>query len=323
MKEIVISKENSNQRIDKFVRKYLNDAPLSFIYKTFRKKDVKVNGHWQDPSYILQPEDVVRIYVTDEQIKDFNKPRNIEDIKFNLDIIYEDKNVLIVNKPKGILVYGDINEKRITLTNKVQAYLYSKKEFLNDGTSFNPSPVHRLDRNTSGIMVFAKNFLTCQSFYELLKKKEEIEKHYLVLVLGDTPSSGKINLPLYKDMSSGMVNVVPIANGGKESLTEYVKIGGNGTYSLLKVNLITGRTHQIRAHFKAIGFPVLGDGKYGDFKENRYFKDRFKYDSQFLHAYTIQFKNMEGDLSYLSNKEFIAPLPKEEASILKALNIKY
>ena len=119
MKEILIKKEFSNQRADKFVRKFLNDAPLSFIYKLFRKKDVKVNKHWIKQNYILQENDLLEIYVSDAQLLEFNNPKKIENIQVNLNIIYEDKNILVVNKPTGILIHGDENEKRITLSNKV------------------------------------------------------------------------------------------------------------------------------------------------------------------------------------------------------------
>ena len=114
MKEILIKKEFSNQRADKFVRKFLNDAPLSFIYKLFRKKDVKVNKHWIKQNYILQENDLLEIYVSDAQLLEFNNPKKIENIQVNLNIIYEDKNILVVNKPTGILIHGDENEKRIT-----------------------------------------------------------------------------------------------------------------------------------------------------------------------------------------------------------------
>ena len=129
MKEILIKKEFSNQRADKFVRKFLNDAPLSFIYKLFRKKDVKVNKHWIKQNYILRENDLLEIYVSDAQLLEFNNPKKIENIQVNLNIIYEDKNILVVNKPTGILIHGDENEKRITLSNKVLSYLYNKHEF--------------------------------------------------------------------------------------------------------------------------------------------------------------------------------------------------
>ncbi len=126
MVEIKITKENSSQRIDKFVRKYLNDAPLSFIYKLFRKKDVKINNHWVKENYILEEGDVLKIFVSDEQIKEFNNPKQIEEYKSNIDIIYEDQNILIVNKPKGLLIHGDSSEKRVTLSNMLLSYLYNK-----------------------------------------------------------------------------------------------------------------------------------------------------------------------------------------------------
>ena len=124
MKEILITKENSNQRADKFIRKFLNDAPLSFIYKTFRKKDVKVNGKRIKENYILKENDVLRIYINDEQIAEFNRPLDVSkvNLKTNLDIVYEDKNILIVNKPKGLLAHGDSSDKRITLSNMLLSY---------------------------------------------------------------------------------------------------------------------------------------------------------------------------------------------------------
>ncbi len=324
MKEILINSNNCNQRIDKLVRKYLNDAPLSFIYKTFRKKDIKVNGHWVDKDYILKENDIVRIYIKDETLNEFNNPKKVESIKFNdLDIIYEDKNILIVNKPKGLLVHGDSEEKRITLTNKVQSYLSSKGEFVSNGNDYVPSPVHRLDRNTSGLVVFSKNLQASQELLELFKTKEDIEKYYICLVNGITQNKGEINIPLKKDSEKGIVFATSLANGGKEAKTIYTKLGNNNKYSLLLVNLITGRTHQIRVHFKEIGHPLLGDSKYGDFKINKAFNSEFNYDNQFLHAYKIVFKDVKGTLSYLKNKTFIAPLNKKEKEILNKLNISY
>lgn len=324
MKEILINDKNCNQRIDKFVRKYLNDAPLSFIYKTFRKKDIKVNGHWVDKNYILKKDDLVQIYIKDSTLEEFNNPKKIENLRCDdLNIIYEDNNILIVNKPKGLLVHGDNEEKRLTLTNKVQAYLYSKGEFINDGKSFVPSPAHRLDRNTSGLVVFAKNLKSSQELLELFKNKEHIEKYYICLVSGKTDQSGEINLPLKKDEERGLVFVTSIKNGGKEAKTKYKKISGNNEYSLLLVQLVTGRTHQIRVHFKEINHPLIGDSKYGNYKINKAFDSEFGYDSQFLHSYKMVFKDLSGELSYLSNKIFIAPINKKEKEILSKLSISY
>lgn len=325
MKEILINKENSNQRADKFVRKFLNEAPLSFIYKTFRKKDVKVNGKWIKENYILKENDVLRIYVSDEQINEFNKPVDVSkvNLKSNLDIVYEDKNILIVNKPKGLLAHGDNSEKRITLSNLVLSYLYSKNEFKNDGTSYKPSPVHRLDRNTSGLVIFAKNLFSSQIMLDLLAKHEEIVKEYLVLTFNNpSKKEGIIDAPLYKDSNSGFVKIGTIESGAKEAKTIYKVLDSNKEYSLIKASLITGRTHQLRVHFASIGCPIVGDEKYGDFKKNKIFEKEFDYRTQFLIAYSLTFKNVPGELSYLSNRVFKATISEKELSILKKLNLK-
>ncbi|MBP5694074.1 MAG: RluA family pseudouridine synthase [Bacilli bacterium] len=319
MIEIQITKEISSQRIDKFVRKYLNDAPLSFIYKLFRKKDVKVNNHWVKENYILQEEDVIKIYVTDEQLATFNNPKSVEDYKSNIDIIYEDQNILVVNKPKGILIHGDINEKRNTLSNMVLAYLYKKKEYKNDGISYIPSPVHRLDRNTSGVVVFAKNLNTSQVLMEVFKIHENVNKSYLLLASGKVDDSGKINAPLKKDENEGFVKVASSNNGGKSAITHFKLLEYKNNYSLVEAKLITGRTHQLRVHFAYIKHPIVGDQKYGDFKINKIFDEKYDYHYQFLHAYKISFHKLEGNLEYLNNKEFISKISKKEIEILNDL----
>lgn len=325
MKEIRVNKENENQRIDKFVKKYLNLAPLSFIYKLFRKKDVKVNDHWVKENYILKANDNIKIYVTDEQISDFNKPRDItklSDVK--LDIIYEDKNILVLNKPKGILVINEDGENKLALVDLVQSYLFTKGEFKNDGLSYRPSPVHRLDRNTSGICLFAKNLLTSQVLLNLFKEHDEIDKYYLALVVGSPKNnSGLIDAPLLKNEETKMVKIASFKDGAKEAKTEYEVITKNKDVSLLKVHLLTGRTHQIRVHLAYIGCPIVGDAKYGDFEFNKDFERRFNYRNQFLHSYKFTFGKMDGELNYLTNKSFIADLPNKEKEILLAYNLKY
>lgn len=323
MKEIKITKENANQRADKFVRKFLNDAPLSFIYKIFRKKDVKINNHRIKENYILNEGEVLKIFVTDEQLKEFNKPKQIEKIKVNFEIVFEDENILIANKPKGLLIHGDINEKRSTLSNMVLAYLHSKGEFKNNGEGFTPAPCHRLDRNTSGLVIFAKNIQASQILMELFKTHENIEKHYLVLVKGELSSDGVINAPLLKDSNSGFVKVSSMASGAKKAITKYHPLSVNKKYSLVDANLVTGRTHQIRVHFSYIGHPILGDQKYGDFILNKEFDKKFDYHYQFLHAYRVHFGEVPGVLNYLSGKTFIAKLFDKDTKILKELKLDY
>ena len=325
MKEFLITKENANQRADKFIKKYLNEAPLSFIYKTFRKKDIKVNNKWIKENYILKEGDVLKVYISDEKIAEFNKPIDISEIKTNanLDIVYEDENILIVNKRKGILIHGDINEKRRTLSNEVLTYLYQKGEFKNDGKSFIPSPVHRLDRNTSGLVIFAKNLFSSQAMLELLKDHENITKTYLVLSFNKAQEEeGVIDLPLLKDEKNGFVKVASLESGAKSAKTIFKVIDENESYTLFKASLITGRTHQLRVHFAAIGCPIVGDEKYGDFSKNKSFEKEFNYRTQFLIAYKISFKEVTGELSYLSNKTFKANISEKELKILKELGLK-
>ena len=320
MIELKVSLKEENQRIDKFIRKYLNEAPLSFIYKLFRKKDVKVNGHWVKQDYVIQSGEVITVYVTDAQLEEFSKPKKLEKAELKYQIIYEDENILIVNKPRGILVHGDSHEKRITLSNEVLNYLYFKGEYnprVDHG--FIPGPAHRLDRNTSGIVVFGKNLPALQSLEDLFKDKEDIKKCYLALTYGHIDKYMEIDLPLLKDPNSGLVKVAKMKDGAKSALSRVTPIAYYGDYTLASVELVTGRTHKIRVHLSSVGYPIIGDGKYGNFKENRIFKDKYGFENQFLHAESLEFKQIKGPLSYLSGRIFKAPLPKEEQAILEKI----
>lgn len=320
MIKLKVTIKEENQRIDKFVRKFLNEAPLSFIYKLFRKKDVKVNGHWVKQEYIIKQDDEITIFVKDEQIEEFAKPKELKKQNLKYQIVYEDENILIINKPRGILVHGDDKEKRITLSNEILNYLYYKGEYNpRDNIGFIPAPAHRLDRNTSGLVVFGKNLKSLQSLEDLFKDKSELDKTYKALVVGSLDKYEEINAPLMKDSNSGLVKVASMKDGAKSALTLVKPIKHYGKYTLCDVKIVTGRTHQIRVHLSYIGYPVVGDGKYGDFSTNRLFKEQYKFENQFLHAGEISFKKINGQLEYLSGRSFIAPLPKEEEIILKKL----
>lgn len=314
-----VTSKDANQRVDKYVKKYLNEAPLSFIYKLFRKKDVKINRHWVKENYILQDGDELSIYITDSQLEEFNKPKEIKKVDLNHPIIFEDENILIIDKPRGLLVHGDEHEKTLTLANEVLNYLYFKGEYNPKDKGFTPAPAHRLDRNTSGLVVFAKNLVSLQQLEDLFKNKDQISKEYLALVKGKLDRNYEIDAPLLKDEKTGMVR---ISKEGKSALTYVEKVKFYGDFTLVNVIILTGRTHQIRVHLASIGYPVIGDSKYGDFKTNKEIKESFGFENQFLHAYKLSFKRIDGNLSYLSNKSFSSVFSKEESTLLVKLSNK-
>ena len=321
MVEIKISEKETNQRIDKYIKKYLSNAPLSYIYKLFRKKDVKVNDHWVRNNYIVLNGDVIHIYINDELLKEFQKSKEVKKVDLRYPLIYEDENILIINKPRGILVHGGESEKKITLTNDVLNYLYFKGEYdpkLDKG--FTPAPAHRLDRNTSGIVVYGKTLPALQCLQELFKNKEQIEKTYLTLLVGNLNKEMHVDVPLLKDASSGIVRVSSLSEGAKTAESIFAPVYHYGDdYTLTEVKILTGRTHQIRVHASYINYPVVGDGKYGNFAVNKIIENEYHFEKQFLHAKKLAFKKIGGVLQYLSGKQFIAQLSEEEEDLLEKL----
>ena len=322
MKEFIINDSENGLTLEKYAFKVLPTAPMSLIYKLFRKKDIKVNGHHEDKKYRLNSGDTIRIYLSDEQFDEFQKVKSLSPNQKIKDwIIYEDKNVLFINKPRGLLVQKAAPNDE-SLDQLVIEYLMATNQYNpNKELGFVPGPAHRLDRNTSGIVAFGKKHDALTMLFDLFKNHDLINKHYLALVVGSIEKDkDMITAPLKKDEKN---NKVIVSKDGKSAKTVYKVMKRYQNYTLLDVTLLTGRTHQIRVHMSYINHPIVGDSKYGNFEANKEFKYKYHFDNQFLHAYKIGFGDLKEPLSNLSRKEFIAEPREEIANILTLLdNIK-
>ena len=318
MREFIINNSENGLTLEKYVFKVLKTAPMSFVYKLFRKKDIKVNGHHQEKKYRLVTDDKVAIYITDQQFDEFQKDKELNpNTKIKDWIIYEDNNVLFINKPRGLLVQKS-NPNDESLDQLVVEYLMATKQYdPNKEKGFIPGPAHRLDRNTSGLVAFGKNHDALNLLFELFKNHDLINKHYLALVVGQVEKEkDTIDAPLLKNEEK---NLVSVSKNGKTAKTVYKLIKKYDHYSLLDVTLLTGRTHQIRVHMAYINHPIVGDSKYGNFEANKTFEQQFGFSSQFLHAYKMGFGDLPNPLSNLSRKEFVAEPREDIVSILTML----
>lgn len=304
MKKFVIEKNDAAQRLDKFVLKAASGLSPSLMYKYIRKKAIKVNRKKAEISYKLCEGDIVEMYINDE----FFLPKSSDFLKIsydpNLNVVYEDDNILLVDKKPGVIVHEDADEKRDTLINQVLLYLYKKGEYIpQNETSFTPSLCNRLDKNTGGIVIIAKNAQSQRLLYDIVKHRQ-VRKLYLALVWGvPEKKSDTIYGYLKKDEKNNLVEVrdEPF-EGSREIITKYKVLKHNDDMSLVEVDLITGRTHQIRAHMAHIGHPVVGDGKYGYSKRNK--SVPFKH--QALYSYSLEFviEDEDSPLSYLNGNVF-------------------
>ncbi len=309
---LTIDEESEGIRLDKLLASNIDGFSRTAIQKLIDSGSVCIGEKRIKASYAPSFGEVVEILIPEPEMLSV-EPENIP-----LDIIYEDNDILIVNKPRGLLVHGDEGEKRITLANQVINYLYFKGEYdPKSDKGFAPAPAHRLDRNTSGLVVFAKNLPSLQELEDLFKEKEEIKKEYQALVVGHLQGEKEIDAPLKKDMNTGLVQV---ARDGKSAVTKVKPVKYNGDYTLVNVQIFPGRTHQIRVQLASIGFPVVGDAKYGDFKVNKEFRETFKFENQFVYAYKLTFGKLKGKLSYLSDKSVETGLPDNELKVLGKIN---
>ena len=321
MKQIIIKKNDANQRIDKYLKKLLCNAPSSFIYKMLRKKNIKINGVKVNEKYILKENDVLEMFLYEDKFQEFTKEKDIYSLKKEFKVLYEDKNILVVNKPAGLLVHGDANENINTLSHQVLSYLKNKGELETDREStFMPGPVHRLDRNTSGIVIFGKTLNALQDLNEMMKKRHHIEKTYMTICAGKLKEKQELIGYVKKIDNEDRVQFVKKDDPDALLMKTIVEpIRNNQKFSLVKVHLVTGRMHQIRIHLASINHPVIGDRKYGDFHLNKVLKQEYGLNNQLLHAYKICFKEPFGCLSYLKGKEIICEKPQQFIEIEKSL----
>ncbi len=304
MKTFVISKNDSGQRLDKFISKAVPALPKSLMYKYIRTKRIKVNSKKSDISAKLAVGDTVDMYINDEFFAPVDEKYDFLSASKKLDIVYEDENILLLDKKVGLLSHPDETEYNDTLITRVKRYLYEKGEYNpKDEQSFAPALVNRIDRNTGGIVMAAKNAESLRILNQKLKDRE-LEKYYLCVIHGTLKKkSGLLKGWLIKDEKKNKVRVFDREqNGAKEIKTKYSVISEKDGLSLVEVELLTGRTHQIRAHFSSIGHPLLGDGKYGTNALNK----ALGYKKQFLYSYRLKFTftSDAGALEYLNGKSF-------------------
>lgn len=311
MKKLIIDHTHENQRIDKYLKKLLVKAPSSMIYKMLRKKDVKVNGKRVKENYIVHYGDEVELFLYEDKFKEYTSPVTIEDLPITFKPVYEDEHVLIVNKPVGLLVQPDGKEDVNTLSNQVLTYLYKQGEYDPQADlGFSPGPVHRLDRNTSGLVIFGKDMRSLQDLNEMMKKRHCIDKKYLTIVKGYMKDCELIDYVKKNEREGKMYLVSKETPDALKMHTIVHVLDARQDYSLVEVSLITGRTHQIRVHLASVGHPVMGDSKYGDFAWNKEIRKTYHLSHQLLHAYSLTFTKPFGSMAYLKGKTVKAPLPK-------------
>ncbi len=322
MRSIIIKENDAGQRFDKFLHKCLPQAPNSFLYKMLRKKNITLNGKKAEGKEILSLSDEVKFFLSDETFEKFAGSDNLneyteyqkayETLK-DIEVIYEDHHILILNKPLNILSQKAAPDD-LSLNEWVVGYLLNNKKITTEELKrFKPSICNRLDRNTTGLVLAGKTLAGSQMLSELLKNRS-VHKYYRLFVKGSLKEEQLIDGYLYKDTHSNKVRITPkrtTESMEKESYIQTfyrpIKIWKDKT--LVEVELITGKTHQIRAHLSSIGHPLIGDYKYGDRNLNQKYKERFHVQSQLLHAYRVVFPKLSPPFEALSEKEITAPLP--------------
>lgn len=339
MQSVIIGNNQAGQRLDKFLRKYLPQAGSGFLYKMLRKKNITLNGKKAEGSEILQLEDEIRFYFSDETFAMF-AGKEVTPINNNdylqayqklqgINILLETADVLIVDKPAGILTQK-AEAQDLSLNEWLIGYLLHSEQITEvQLQTFRPSVCNRLDRNTSGIVLCGKSLKGSQTLSRMIKERE-IGKFYRTVCMGKLDQSAKLEGYLNKNPKTNKVTLsknVPHKDNDYQQdssyiCTHYRPISHTDQYTLLEVELITGKTHQIRAHLASTGHPLIGDYKYGIRSKNDLFKKQFGLEYQLLHAYRIEFPDTCPELPDLAGKSVVAEYPKQFRLIMQKLGVQ-
>ena len=321
MREIIVDKNESNQRLDRFLKKYLANATQGFIYKMLRKKNIKLNGSKVNPEDIIMEGDVVQLFLSDDTIEKFVAVKKEVRSKLIPSIIHEDNNIVLINKAVGVLSHGaGGGEFEDNIVDSMVSYLIEKGEYVPRlEKTFTPAICNRLDRNTSGIIIGAKNYQSLKTINAAIKEKS-VRKFYKTIVKGTVKKDFMAEAYLSKDEERNIVDISKEDSEGSKRIETFIRVlkTKNG-YSMVEIELITGRTHQIRSHLASLGYPVIGDRKYGDNSVNKIFNIEYKLDNQWLHGYKIEFNGLVQPLEYLNGKSYEASMSDKYLRIEKDL----
>lgn len=305
MKEFEIGKNEAGQRFDKYLFKLLKNAGSGLLFKQLRNKNIVLNGKKAKGSEILHEKDVVRVFMSDDTIAKFMGEEKMQKIEstFELKVVYEDEDIILADKPAGVLSQK-AGKDDVSMNEYLIDYLLKKGFDRNELRTFRPAFCNRLDRNTSGLMIGGKSLKGLQKMSEIIKDRS-LSKYYLAIVKGSVDKPDRIKGYLYKDEKNNKVSVFSDKkDGATEIHTEYEPLQIKNDMTLLKVKLITGKTHQIRAHLAGIGHPLLGDCKYGDVE----FNNKYHAKEQLLHSYEVVFPDLPG-FSMVSSKSIKTEYP--------------